>query len=60
MSLFVEVFFVGHWDPGLGGHRVIRRLPSDRPDPLVEQMEFCTRRAEATEAAELTGRQNDG
>ena len=28
MSLFAEVFFVGHWDPELGGRRLENRLQS--------------------------------
>ena len=33
MSLFAEVFFVGHWDPELGGRRVENRLLSGEKIP---------------------------
>jgi len=33
MSLFAEVFFVGHWDPDLGGRRLENKLQQGEPIP---------------------------
>jgi len=35
MSLFAEVFFVGHWDPELGGRKLEDRLLKGEPIPLM-------------------------
>ncbi len=33
MSLFAEVFFIGHWDPELGGRRVESKVQDGEPIP---------------------------